>query len=142
MSEHKKIRIRYHSKYELKMRSRNSKKIIRFFQVGRETKRCVTLYVLVTTNYTYTFEYYIKKHKILGHFTNVKPSSCVKSYFLCIVCLFVTLQIVLDFICHDSWYMINVTHKFFSMYLLHDTRHGHQHRVTVTGGCIDTICLS
>jgi hypothetical protein len=26
--------------------------------------------------------------------------------------------------------------------LLTCTRHGHQHRVTVTRGCIDTICLS
>jgi hypothetical protein len=89
--------------------------------------------------------------------------------------------------CNDSWQMINVRHKFLSMYLylfitlymfralrtyhqerqivsiqplvtvtlcwwpcrVHGgsklstcTRHGPQHRVSVTRGCIDTICLS
>jgi hypothetical protein len=28
------------------------------------------------------------------------------------------------------------------MFRTHCTRHGHQHRVTVTRGCIDKICLS
>ena len=52
--------------------------------------------------------------------------------------------------------MTNVMHKFFSMYLFlfitlyvfrarllpTCTHLGHQHRMTVTTGCIDTICLS
>ena len=102
MRKHAKIRIRYQSMYELKMRSQNSQKLIRVFQVGRETKRCVSLYVLVTTNYSYTFEHYMKTHNIVGRFKNVKPPSCVNSYFLFIMCLFVTPQIILEFICHDS----------------------------------------
>ena len=69
--------------------------------------------------------------------------------------------------CNDSWYMTNVMHKFFSMYLLifitlymFRAHRAHRQerqivsiqplvtvilkifRMTITRGCIDTICLS
>jgi hypothetical protein len=88
--------------YELIMRSRYSRQLIRVFQFVPETKRCVSLYVLVI-NYAYTFGYYNKEHKIAGSFTNVKSPLCGNSCFLCTVCLFVPPQIILELICHDSW---------------------------------------
>jgi hypothetical protein len=51
--------------------------------------------------------------------------------------------------CIMLWFLVNDQRdaQFFTMYLFlfllpTCTRHGHRHRVTVTRGCVDTICLS